>query len=285
MKRLPLRKVCCLLLLFNLPVTALAWSTLENWADVLLMQMKARQPLPALSSYGAALGLADAYAIQHLLVKELSTQSPLVGFKAELTTPMSRVKMHADAPVVTAVLKRDLLAPGSEVGPAKAGEHSIAPAIGYVMKRRIAAPVASAAQLPALVARAMPVVMVLDQKFENRSAVRAEDLVAANGAHTHLIVGKDFPTAEPAAADGVLVEILHEGNVIDRARGTNIMGSQAKALLWLVNEAVRRGQAIVPGQVLVTGPLSEPMPISPGTYVVNYWDHDQIPVTLRAPGG
>jgi 2-keto-4-pentenoate hydratase len=283
MRRL-LRKVCCLVLLFNYPVTVLAWSTLENWADVLLLQMKAKQPLPALSSYGAEIPLADAYAIQRLLVKELATQSPVVGYKAELTTPMSRVKMIAAAPVFTAVLKRDLLSPGTDVGPAKPGEHSIAAAIGYVVKRRIEAPIANPAVLPGLIARAVPVVMILDLKFENRSAVRAEDLVAANGAHTHLIVGKDFPDTAPAAADGVLVEVLHEGNVIDRARGTNIMGSQAQALLWLVNEIVRQGRVIVPGQVLVTGPLSEPMPISPGDYVVKYWDHDEIPISLRAPG-
>jgi 2-keto-4-pentenoate hydratase len=283
MRRL-LRKACCLALLFNYPVTVLAWSTLENWADVLLLQMKAKQPLPALSSYGAELPLADAYAVQRLVVKELATQSPLVGYKAELTTPMSRVKMRAATPVFTAVFKRDLLVRGSDVGPAKPGEHSIAAAIGYVVKRRIEAPIANPAVLPGLIARAVPVVMVLDLKFENRSAVRAEDLVAANGAHTHLIVGKDFPDTAPAAADAVLVEVLHEGNVIDRARGTNIMGGQAKALLWLVNEIVAQGQVVVPGQVLVTGPLSEPMPISPGNYTVKYWDHDEIPVSLRAPG-
>ena len=283
MRRL-LRNACVLALLFNYPAAVPAWSTLENWADVLLLQMRAKQPLPALSSYGAELPLADAYAVQRILVKELATQSPLVGFKAELTTPMSRVKMRAAAPVFTAVLKRDLLMRDSDLGPARPGEHSIAPAIGYVVKRRIEAPIANPAVLPGLIARAVPVVMVLDPGFENRSAVRAEDLVAANGAHTHLIVGKDFPDTTPAAADSVLVEVLHEGNVIDRAKGTNIMGSQVKALLWLVNEIVARGQVVVPGQVLVTGPLSEPMPISPGNYVVKYWDHDEIPLRLRAPG-
>lgn len=283
MRRL-LRNACVLTLLFNYPAAVPAWSTLENWADVLLLQMRAKQPLPALSSYGAELPLADAYAVQRILVKELATQSPLVGFKAELTTPMSRVKMRAAAPVFTAVFKRDLLMRDIDLGPAKPGEHSIAPAIGYVVKRRIEAPIANPAVLPGLIARAVPVVMVLDPGFENRSAVRAEDLVAANGAHTHLIVGKDFPDTTPAAADSVLVEVLHEGNVIDRAKGTNIMGSQVKALLWLVNEIVARGQVVVPGQVLVTGPLSEPMPISPGNYVVKYWDHDEIPLRLRAPG-
>ena len=279
-----LRTACFLTLLFNYPVQVLAWSTLENWADVLMLQMKAKQPLPALSSYGAELPLADAYAVQRMLVKELATQSPVVGYKAELTTPMSRVKMRAAAPVFTAILKRDLLSRDSELGPAKPGEHSLAPAIGYVVKRRIEAPIANPAVLPGLIARAVPVVMVLDPGFENRSAVRAEDLVAANGAHTHLVVGKDFADTTPAAADAVLVEVLHEGNVIDRARGTNIMGSQVKALLWLVNEIVARGQVVVPGQVLVTGPLSEPMPISPGNYIVKYWDHDEIPVIVRAPG-
>ena len=276
------RYACCILLTCACAGPVWAWSTLENWADILLLQMQAKKPLPALSAYGARLSLAEAYDVQGALIKELSAQSPIVGFKAELTTPLSRAKMRANGPVTTAVFKQDVLSPGTEVGPAGPGEHSIAAAIGFVMKRRITHPLGNAALLPEYVVKAVPVVMVLDQRFENRTAVRAEDLVAANGAHTHLIVGNAFPRPEPTIVDSAFIEILHDGNVIDRAKATNIMGSQAHALLWLINQLVGRGLAIVPGQLLVTGPLSEPMPISPGTYTVDFWEHQKIDVNLRA---
>ena len=262
---------------------ACAWSTTENWADVLLLQMKAKQPLPALSAYGAGLRMGEAYEIQRLILRELSGQSPVVGFKAELTTPLARVKLHGDGPVTSAILKRDLLQPGAEVGPAGPGEHSISPAIGFIMSKRITAPIADAADLPAYVENAVPVVMVLDQRFENRAALRAEDLVAANGAHTHMIVGEAFPRPEPTVVDAQFIEVLREGSVIDRAKATNIMGSQAHALRWLVNDLVARGNAIVPGQLLVTGPLAEPMPIAPGTYTVDFWAHQRIALTLTGP--
>lgn len=274
--------LCCLCL--AAPVARVgAWSTVENWADVLILQMKAQQPLPALSAYGATLSLPDAYEVQRLLVRELSTQSPVVGFKAELTTPLARVKMHGDTAVTSAILKRDLLAPGAEIGPAGPGEHSLSPAIGFIVKQRIDKPVTDAATLPVLIDEAVPVVMVLDQRFENRSAVRASDLVAVNGAHTHILAGKPFPRSEPTVVDAQFIEVLHEGNVIDRAKATNVLGSQAYALQWLINDLVRRGLAIVPGQLLVTGPLAEPMAISPGTYTVDFWDHVRIPVTLTKP--
>lgn len=278
------RTLLCLLLWIALGSTATAWSTLENWADVVLLQMRAKQPLPALSAYGAGLSLADAYQVQRVVVRELSAQSPIVGFKAELTTPLSQVRMHATGPISSAVLKRDLLQAGADVGPAGPGEHSIAPAIGFLMKRRIATPLANTSDLAEYLASAVPVVMVLDQKFENRAALKAEDLVAVNGAHTHLIVGKTLPNPAAATVDALFMEILHEDNVIERAKATNVMGGQYQALLWLVNALVGQGLAIVPGQILVTGPLSEPMPISPGTYVVNFWDHEKIRVTLRGPG-
>lgn len=263
--------------------SAWGWSTVENWADVLLLQMKAKQPLPALSAYGASLSLPDAYEVQRLIVRELSAQSPVVGFKAELTTPLARVKMHGDSAVTSAILKRDLLAPGAEVGPAGPGEHSLSPAIGFIVKQRIDKPVTDAATLPALIDKAVPVVMVLDQRFENRAAVRAPDLVAANGAHTHLVVGKPFARPEPTIVDAQFIEVLHDGNVIDRAKATNVLGSQAYALQWIINDLVRRKLAIVPGQLLVTGPLAEPMPISPGTYTVDFWEHERIPLTLTKP--
>lgn len=281
-RRLPSRvtRSLCAAALACLSGAPLAWSTLENWADVLIIQLRAKQPLPALSAYGATLSLPDAYEVQRLLVRELSTQSPVVGFKAELTTPLARVKMRGDSAVTSAILKRDLLTPGAEVGPAGPGEHSISPAIGFLIKQRLDKPVGDVAALPALIEKAVPVVMVLDQKFENRAAVRATDLVAVNGAHTHLVVGKPFPRAEPTIVDAQFIEVLHDGNVIDRAKATNVMGSQAYALQWLINDLVRRGMAIVPGQLLVTGPLAEPMPISPGTYTVDFWEHERIGITL-----
>jgi 2-keto-4-pentenoate hydratase len=277
------RAVCLLCLCCLLPRPLWAWSTLENWADVLLLQLKARQPLPALSGYGAGLDLADAYAVQGILRRELAAQSPLVGFRAELTSPLAQVRMRANGPVFSGVFKRDLRVPGGDFGPAKAGLHSIAPALGFVFRKRIAAPLDERTPLSALVARIVPVVLVYEQRFENRAAVRIEDLVAANGGHAQLVIGRDFAGTDPAGTDGVFVEVLHHDNVIERGKATNVMGGQVRALRWLIGEILARGEVVVPGQVLVTGPMFEPMPIVPGSYVVDFWDHQRIPVTLLDP--
>lgn len=284
MKTALLRAACLCLLCCLAARPAVAWSTLENWADVLFLQMKAGQPLPALSSYGAGLDLADAYAVQRLLRRELAAQSPLIGFRADLTSPLSRIRARAEGPVFTGILKRDLLRPDRELGPAKSGVLSIAPALGFEFKRRVASRLDDPARLRGHIARVVPVVMVFEHRFENRAAMRVEDLVAANGPLAHLLVGTQFAEADPAAADRVFVEVLHHDNVIERGKATNVMGGQVRALLWLVNEIVARGEVVVPGQILVTGALFEPMPIAPGTYVVDFWDHERIPVTLLEPG-
>jgi len=74
--------------------------------------------------------------------------------------------------------------------------------------------------------------------------------------------------------------MLRAGVVVDRAKATNVMGGQYAAVRWLLNDLLVRGWTAQAGQLLVTGPLSEPVPAQVGSWLVDYRDQGKLEFTI-----
>lgn len=263
----------CLLLVH---VACPAWDVHDSWADVVLAQWRARKPLPALSAVEKTLNLEDAYGIQQRVVRELARQTPITGYRTDLTSPLARARLRGDGPIAAAVLKDQLLADGGWVTLEPRSRLLIAPALGYTLARRVAKPLADAREVLPLVEAVKPVVVVVDYRFEDLAPPRVQDLVAANGAPSRLIVGPAFDARAASSIDETFVELRRNDAIIDRGKATNAMGSQLEALRWLINDRLARGWELAPGQLLVTGPMSEPIPAEVGDYLVDYWERGKL---------
>ena len=56
------------------------------------------------------------------------------------------------------------------------------------------------------------------------------------------------------------------GEIIATSAGASVMGHPARAVAWMANKLVERGQSIQPGEVVLSGALSEAFTISPGDH-------------------
>lgn len=258
----------CLLLL---SAVAPAWSTLQDWASVVATQIKAKQPLPVLSAYGASLNLLDAYAIQKLVVQNLGEGDHVAGFKAALTRPRGQVEFNVREPVTGVILNSGLLRGEITLRMRDFKRLTIAPALGFVLKARVNRPLTDLTQLAPLIGAVMPVIDFSDFRFERETGLSATDLVAGNVAFARLLVGKPFAAMDPATIDGVLVELSHNDTVVDRGRAINVMGSQQTALFWLINKILAQGWKLPKGTLLVTGGFSDPVLARPGRYHTKFW--------------
>jgi 2-keto-4-pentenoate hydratase len=268
----------CLLLL---SAPALAWSTLQDWATVVATQIKAKQPLPVLSAYGASLNLPDAYAIQKLVVQNLATTDHISGFKAGLTRPRGQVEFNVREPVAGVIFDNGLLRGDVTLHLRDFKRLTIAPALGFVLKAPVTHPLTDLAQLTPLIGAVMPVVDFSDFRFERESGVSATDLVAGNMAFARLLVGKPLATMDAATVNGVLVELSHDDAVVDRGRAVNVMGSQHTALFWLINKTLAQGWKLHAGMLLVTGGFSDPVLARPGRYAAKFWDATDLRFTVE----
>lgn len=257
------------------PVVA-AWSTLDDWATVVASQVESRQPLPVLSAYGIGLTLGDAYAVQKLVIQRLAGSRAVGGFRAALTRPRAQVAFDVREPVTGVILKGGILRGEPALSLRQLPGLTIAPGLGFVLRKRIAEPLASADGVEALVSAVFPIIDLSNADFERDGRVSGADLVAGNAAFGRVLLGKPLPDTHPDTFNGVLVELTHQSQVIDRGRGVNLMGDQRNALRWLINTLLQQGWELSPGTLLVTGGLSDPVPAKPGEYTARYWGQGEL---------
>lgn len=270
-----------LLFLLCQPAPVLAWNTLDNWADVVLLQTRAKRPMPTITTLEPSLKIDDAYYIQRLVVKELEIAAPLVGFRSDLTTPLSRARMRGSQPVSAAVLKDQWLKPGGWIRRAAKSRLQVAPALGFTLKKAITELVRTPDDLPAAVGDVRPVVVLVDYHFDDAGPPLVQDLVAANGAPARLVVGQPLASTTPAFVNETFVEVRRDGDIVVRGKATNVMGGQYEALRWLVNDLLARGWTLKAGQLLVTGPLSEPIPAAVGEWRADFWERGALEFSVE----
>jgi 2-keto-4-pentenoate hydratase len=258
-----------------------AWSTLHDWATVVSTQIKDRQPLPVLSAYGVGLDMADAYAVQKLVVQGLAMRAKVAGYKAGLTRPKGQVRFNVREPVTGVVFRENILRGNPVLLRRQFKQLTIAPGLGFVLRAKVSAPLTDPAQTAALIAAVLPVIDFANFDFEQPQAATGTDLVAGNTATARVLVGKPLADSSPATLDGLLVELSREGTVVDRGRGVNVLGGQRQALMWLINRLLAQGWELPAGALLVTGGLSDPVPAKPGEYSAHFWDHGTLEFRIR----
>ena len=99
----------------------------------------------------------------------------------------------------------------------------------------------------------------------------AGDTIAAGGMHGALMIGPRQPFA-PRAAEwrreltAFEIELICDGQVVDRGRATNVLEGPLSALRHLVELLARDpvNPPLASGEIISTGTLTKAMPISPG---------------------
>ncbi len=262
------------------PVAASAWSVLDSWADVVLTQIRTRQPLPILTTLDPALTLEDAYSIQRTVVRELTLKAPPAGFRADLTTPMGRARLHSDRAITLAILKDQWLNDGATILRPASSKLRVAPALAFTLRQPARRQLLRVSDAWAYIRDVRPAVLLLDDTADGPGKLQLQDLVAANGGLARVVVGSPFARADSQSVDAIFLEMLRAGVVVDRAKATNVMGGQYAAVRWLLNDLLLRGWTSQAGQLLVTGPLSEPVPAQVGSWLVDYRDQGKLEFTI-----
>lgn len=271
-----------LLLLAHVLVAAAA-DDLENWTQVLVTQSRQGEPLPVLSDYGAEISLEDAYSMQRALVDALLQVPPkdsIGGFKASLTDALSQISYKIDTPVSGVLFKRKALAPGAEINLADYKAPTLEFELGFILDHAVTSVIANVEQLKPMIRRVVPVIDFSDFRYEHLAGLRGPELVAGNVAASGYIVGNPLASKNDETVNGVFVELVRNGEVVDRGKATNVMGDQFKALLWLVNNLIRHGYRIEAGQLLLTGAMGASNIARPGEYLVRYRDLEDIPFLI-----
>ena len=240
----------------------------QDLADKIIKAEVARRPIPVLSLRRPAMDVEMAYGIQRAYIERRLKKGSLAGFKAGLTARKGQKRFGLDAPIAGALLES-----GRVTTPIIESDGFRRPMveteIGFIIGAPLTHPVKSASALLDSIRAIAPVIELPDLGFAKTEHLAGTDIIAANACAKQFIVGPPQPV-ERVAPNTTRVVLFLDGREINRGKGSEALGDQWQAALWLVNTMIAQGWRMEPGQILLTGALGKMLPAKPGKYRADY---------------
>jgi 2-keto-4-pentenoate hydratase len=210
-------------------------------------------------SRSPGLSLADAYRIQdQMTALRLADGERLAGWKLGYTSAVMRAQMGIEAPNF-GPLTDAMLLDSPAVLPAGALQPRVEPEIGLRLDRRLTGPCSVSDVLGACDA-ALACLEIVDSVWSGYRFT-LEDNTADGSSAAWVAVGPVMAVSDLAA---LTVTLSVDGSVVERGAGAAASGHPALGVVWLAEQLAGRGQALEPGDLVITGGLTGAHPLEPG---------------------
>lgn len=219
------------------------------------------------------LDLETGYRIQDLnLQARLARGETLVGVKLGLTSRAKQERMGVHFPFVAWLTDAMLLGAGEPVPQSRLIHPRIEPEIVFVLEERLEGPGVSCAVAMAAVGSVWGGAEVIDSRYRD-FRFKAGDVAADNASSGAFVTGPVGlpPAALNLALEAALVEV--DGQVVDSATGAAVQGHPGEALALAANELAKRGHALEPGWIVLTGGMTDAVPAPPGVSVAIHFSN------------
>ncbi len=254
----------------------------QEAARILLAARRDRRAIEALPEPCRPASVAEGYQVQAAFVAE--SDDVAAGYKIGATSARAQEALGVDGPFSGRILRSRLFSsPAAVLGEAfmfrllepefafRLGRDPLPGSDGFTPE-----------DLAGAVASVHPSFEVVTSALENWMSQGAPSLVADNGVHGALVLG-------PATADWRNLELAEQEVVLSvngaersRGRGANAMGGPLIALTWLANNLAERGHALVAGDIVSTGVVTEFLELQAGDEAVaDYGPLGQVALQVR----
>lgn len=256
-------------------------STEHRLVDEIVTSWRERQPLPNIDE---SLTIDSAYRVQTRTVRERLHGASPAGFKAGLTSAPAQTRFKANDAVAGVLFNEGALKSTSTVSLHEMRGLYIEVEIAMRIGTSIDRPLADSAALRTHIDGIAPAIELPNLDYTQPQSLDAIDIVATNVAAAKYIVGEFAPPQQrdPNATD---VRLVCNDKEMFTGKGTDALGDQWRAALFVVNKMVEQGWRLERGQILLTGSLGRMLPGTTGHCVASYhsgqtqWGSLEINVT------
>jgi 2-oxo-3-hexenedioate decarboxylase len=245
----------------------------QRAASALLNAEDTRTALDPLSGSWTGLDLKTAYAVQdETLRRRIGRGEQLIGVKLGLTSRAKQQRMGISCPLVAWLTDAMVLPTGVPLPRGSLIHPRAEPEIVFVMGDRLAGPGVTATSAMSAVHRVYAGIEIIDSRYRDFRFTLA-DVVADNASSGRLLTGPvgAMPEALDLSLEACLLEV--DGQVVDSATGAAVQGHPAEALALAANVLAERGMAIEAGWIVLTGGMTDAVPIHTEATVVVHFTH------------
>jgi 2-oxo-3-hexenedioate decarboxylase len=248
----------------------------EKWtagrvAEIVLAAEAAATARGSINAEWQEFDVTTAYAAQDLALEMRRARGEtVVGVKLGLTSRAKQLQMNVDEPSV-AWLTDVMEFPEATPIPRDRMIHPRAePEIVFQLGRRLSGPGVTAATAMASVSAVMGGIEIIDSRYSGFKFTLADGIADNNSSGRYVTGPVQLP---PQGLDLSLEACLLEvnGKIIDSATGAAILGHPARALAFAANKLAERGHALEAGWIVLTGGLTEAVPVVDGARVAAHF--------------
>ena len=239
--------------------------SLKEAIDALWESRLQGRHLPA--EWKGKLSVDEGYQIQlGQLEKHVRSGDEHVGWKVGLTAKAIQDQFEYHEPVFGYLLKSGMLASGASLiyddMIAPGFENELCVTIGEDLK----GPGVSLEQARAAIRGVAPALEVVEKRGE--FAADAALSLADNVQQRYFVVGEETsPLAAEVKLSQVQAQVYINGEEVDSADGSEVLGDPAASVAWLANRLAGFGWKLDAGARVMTGSFTKQYPLNQGDYI------------------
>ena len=209
----------------------------------------------------------DAYAIQNeILRRKLARGAKVVGLKAGLTSYGKMKQMGVSTPVFGWLVDYFSVADGGEIKHSELIHPKVEPEIVFVTKKALKGPGCHIGAVLAATDFVMPGIEIIDSRYRDFK-FDLKSVIADNCSSTRFVLGGQMTPVAGLDLRTVGVVMEKNGEPVACGAGAAVLGHPAAAIAALANHLGARGQEIPAGTFIMTGGVTEAIPVAKGDNV------------------
>lgn len=242
---------------------ALSPSHRSEAAQHLLQAEEGGRAAPRLSDIWKDMDEEDAYAIQSAVVERKRARGDEVrGYKIGLTSRAMQQAVGIDQPDYGHLFASQLHADGARIAVGRLHAPRIEVELGFILDRPLRGPGVTVSDVLAATRHVVPALELIASRTElPRKLV---DTLADNAAGAGVVLGGR--PVRPLEVDlRWLGAVLYKNAAIEESgMSAAVLGHPAAGIAWLANRLGPQGITLEPGQLLLAGSFTRPVPVAAG---------------------
>lgn len=222
-----------------------------------------------LSQAHPGMTMDQAYAVQAALVaRKLAAGRRVIGWKIGLTSKAMQQQLNIDTPDSGVLLDDMAFDDGAIIPKGRFIAPRIEAELAFVLKAPLKGPGVRVWDVLAATQVVVPALEILDTRIVRKDPITGRgrtivDTIADNAANAGIVTGGRgvAPETDLRWCGAIL---LRNGEVEETGLGAGVLNDPARGIAWLANRLAVYGQALEPGQIVLSGSFIRAVECRPG---------------------
>ncbi|MEZ5840562.1 MAG: 2-oxo-3-hexenedioate decarboxylase [Hyphomicrobiales bacterium] len=223
--------------------------------------------VPQISIKHPGIDADDGYAVQaEIRRRKVARGHRIVGMKAGLTSRAKMRQVGVDTPSYGFLADYFAVPDGGEIVRKSLIHPRVEPEIAFVLKRELEGPGCHIGAVLAATDFVMPALEVIDSRYENFKFDVAS-VIADNSSSSRFVLGGRCRPLEGLDLRTLGIVMEKNGVPFSFGAGAAVLGHPAAAVALVVNLLAKRGEGLAAGTLILTGGITEAVPVDAGDHV------------------